>query len=181
MPNYHRAWLPGGTFFFTLVTNQRKPIFLEADAREILRESFMYGMEKAGSIHINAICLLPDHLHCIWTLPENDSDYSTRWKIIKAYFSRHYLQQGGNPGLVTPSKDHNGELGVWQRRFWEHTLRDENDLNLHIDYIYYNPVKHGLVQSVYAWPWSSFHRYVEEGLYEPNWGDPKMNDLVIGE
>jgi putative transposase len=151
MPNYRRAWLPGGTFFFTLVTNQRRPIFMEESARHILKQAFAEGMKKAGKFEIVAFCLLPDHLHCIWTLPENDGDYSTRWKVIKAWFSHAYRKQGGTPGDLTASKIQKGEVGIWQRRFWEHLIRDLDDLNRHIDYIHYNPVKHGLVQSVNAW------------------------------
>jgi putative transposase len=183
MPEYRRAWLTGGTFFFTLVTNQRRMIFNETKARQILREAFQYGMMKAGQFHINALCLLPDHLHCIWTLPENDKDYSTRWKVIKAYFSHQYLQRCGVPGARTSSKIIKGEVGVWQRRFWEQIIRDENDLNHHIEYIHYNPVKHGLVQSVKAWPWSTFHRYVREGFYEADWGAAETNgtDFDFGE
>lgn len=176
MPEYRRAWLPGGTFFFTLVTNQRRPIFHEERARQILREAFLEGTRKVGPFQIDAICLLPDHLHCIWTLPENDSDYSTRWKVIKAWFSHLYLQQGGSPGLMTASKIHKGELGVWQRRFWEHLICDLNDLNRHMDYIHYNPVKRGLVRSMKAWPWSSFHRYVQAGNY-----DLEIMERVVGE
>jgi putative transposase len=183
MPDYRRVWNPGGTFFFTLVAFQRRRIFQDEWARQILREAFQYGNRKAGPFQIDAICLLPDHLHCIWTLPENDVDYSTRWKIIKAYFSRHYLHQGGSHGLLTPSKLQKGEVGVWQRRFWEHMIRDNDDLNRHIDYIHYNPVKHGLAQSAGAWPWSSFHRYVRAGYYAPDWGniDPEIGEIMGGE
>lgn len=183
MPEYRRACFPGGTFFFTLVTYQRRSIFQEESAREILREAFVQGIQKGGPFQIDALCLLPDHLHCIWTLPENDSDYSTRWKVIKAWFSRTYLRRGGNPGLLTASKVQKGEVGVWQRRFWEHLIRDSDDLKQHIDYIHYNPVKHGLVRAVKAWPWSTFHRYVQEGFYDPNWGreDPGIGGILVGE
>jgi putative transposase len=183
MPEYRRTFLPGGTFFFTLVTNQRQPIFRESWTRLALREAFRQGMEKAGLFQVDAICLLPDHMHCIWTLPENDCDYSTRWKVIKACFSHQYLQQGGNPGRLSASKVQKGELGVWQRRFWEHTIRDLDDMNRHVDYIHYNPVKHGLVRSVKAWPWSSFHRYVKAGYYDPDWAseDQGLDLLNAGE
>jgi len=183
MPNYCRSYLPGGTYFFTLVTNLRRSIFLEAKARQVLRESFHRGMEKIGPFKVEAICLLPDHLHCIWTLPDNDDNYSARWKVIKAYFSHQYLQLGGTAGKTTSSKANKGELGVWQRRFWEHSIGNLVDLNRHIDYIHYNPVKHGLVQAVKAWPWSSFHRYVQEGYYDPEWGNENsgLDEIVVGE
>lgn len=183
MPEYRRIWQPGGTFFFTLVTNQRRAILTDEIARQALREAFQHGMEKVGAFRTDAFCLLPDHFHCIWTLPENDGDYATRWKVIKGYFSRRYLQLGGMPGEVSPSKVAKGELGVWQRRYWEHLIRDDADLQQHVDYIHYNPVKHGLVQKVEAWPWSSFHRYVQEGFYEADWGtaDARLMALSAGE
>lgn len=123
MPEYCRVWFPGGTFFFTLVTNQRRKTFLEESARQILREAFLYGMKKAGPFRVDALCLLPEHFHCIWTLPEDSSDYATRWKIINARFSRRYLQAGGVDGPISISKAQKGEVGVWQRRYWEHMIR----------------------------------------------------------
>jgi len=170
MPNYRRAWSPGGTYFFTVVTHQRRPIFAEANARQLLRRAFLHAKQKAGPFHVEALCLLPDHLHCIWTLPENDCDYPTRWKNIKAYFSHTYRKQGGISGVLSGSKIEKGEVGIWQRRYWEHLIRDRDDLNRHIDYIHYNPVKHGLAKSAGAWPWSTFHRYVRDGYYAPDWG-----------
>lgn len=170
MPDYHRVHLAGGIFFFTLVTHQRHPIFRDALCRQLLHEAFLYGMKKVGPFQIDAICLLPDHLHCIWTLPENDDDFSTRWKVIKSCFSRRFIQLGGNPGQISTSKIRKGEIGVWQRRYWEHMIRNQEDLIRHVEYIHFNPVKHGLVQSVKEWPWSSFHRYVSKGLYSPDWG-----------
>ncbi len=183
MPDYRRTWLPGGTYFFTLVTNQRRPIFYEAQAREALRGAFQWGMEKAGPFQLDALCLLPDHLHCIWTLPENDGDFSTRWKVIKAGFSRHYLRLAGNPELVSRSKFQKGEQGVWQRRFWEHLIRNREDFSNHLDYLHYNPVKHGLLHAVKDWPWSTFHRYVQEGYYNLEWGDelPEFDSTPMGE
>jgi putative transposase len=120
-------------------------------------------------------------LHCIWTLPQNDYNYSTRWKVIKAGFSRQYLHELKLAISLSPSKIEKGEAGLWQRRFWEHTIRDEDDLNRHIEYIHYNPVKHGLVEEVKAWPWSSFHRFVQEGIFDENWGSnhPDFGDLAV--
>lgn len=171
MPEYRRSWIKGGTYFFTLVTNHRRKIFSDPIALKILREAFQYSSSKVGPFHIDAICILPDHIHCLWTLPEMDMDYATRWKLLKGYFSHQYRKQGIEPDETTDSKIGKGEVGFWQRRYWEHTIRNEQDLNHHIDYIHYNPVKHGLVVSVKEWPWSSFHMYVQKGLYDENWGN----------
>lgn len=175
MPVYRRFWQPGGTYFFTVVTYHRRLIFLDDSTYLALREAFRIGMEKVGPFKIEAICLLPDHLHCIWTLPKNDDDYAARWKIIKSSFSHWFLKQGKSPGQLTASKVLKGELGVWQRRYWEHTIRDHEDLNRHIEYIHYNPVKHGLVQAVKVWPWSSFHHYVQAGYYDLDWGNDVLD------
>lgn len=107
-----------------------------------------------------AIVILPDHLHCIWQLPENDYNYSKRWAIIKHYFSI------GIPSDINQRR----EKKIWQPRFWDHIIRNENDWEKHLDYIHYNPVKHGYAQKSLDWPHSSFKRYVREGWYEPNWG-----------
>jgi len=126
---------------------------------------------------IDAVCLLPDHIHCIWRLPDGDADYSVRWKEIKRLFSRSYIDQV-NPGdLRNESRVSRGEAAIWQRRFWEHLIRDEEDYSRHLDYIHYNPVKHGLVQRVSAWPWSSFHRYVSMGYYEMGWGEAIKKEI----
>jgi putative transposase len=112
-----------------------------------------------------AFCLLFEHLHCIWKLPENDADYSKRWSSIKGHFSRTYLSLSGQHRQPSSSRARKGEVCIWQRRFWEHQIRDENDLQRHVDYIHYNPVKHGLVHCVEDWPWSTYHKYVKEGFY----------------
>jgi putative transposase len=130
-----------------------------------------------------AVCLLPDHLHCIWALPEDESDYSIRWSEIKRLFTRAYVREIGPGGERGESRRKRREAAVWQRRFWEHMIRNEEDLNRHIDDIHYNPVKHGLVKRVCDWPWSSFHRYVRMGFYEREWGeaDEEWFDLRCGE
>jgi putative transposase len=117
-----------------------------------------------------AIVLLPDHLHAIWTLPPGDDKYPDRWKAIKAGFSSRWLKAGGAEQAITPGYRRQRRRGVWQPRFIEHTIRDETDLHNHADYLHYNPVKHGYVRSPRDWPWSSFHRYVQSGDYEPDWG-----------
>jgi putative transposase len=155
MPQYIRARKPGGIFFFTVVTHRRRKLFYEYKNRMILLEA----IRDVQSIHpfiINAWILLPEHLHCIWTLPEGDTDYSRRWGLVKAKFSAH-LKTPGSP--------------VWQNRFWEHLIRNDQDFQRHLDYIHYNPVKHGLVDSPAEWPFSTFHRFVQAGLYPANWGE----------
>ena len=140
-------------------------------------------MQNRHPFTTDAICLLPDHIHCVLTLPEGDANYSMRWKEIKRLFTKGYLEHVGPGEKRNPSRQTRGEAALWQRRFWEHTIRDTIDFNLHIDYIHYNPVKHSLVQSVWEWPWSSFHRLVERGYYSKEWGtdEDKLAQLSIGE
>jgi putative transposase len=121
---------------------------------------------------LDAVVLLPDHLHCIWTLPAGDDDFSGRWRRIKASVSRAVGQQ--IEAEPTPSRRRKGERGLWQRRYWEHVIRDEADFAAHLDYIHFNPAKHGLVERAADWPWSSLHRYVAEGTYPPDWGQAEM-------
>jgi putative transposase len=118
------------------------------------------------------VVVLPDHLHCIWCLSENDQDFSTRWSIIKRYFST--VMDKGN---TNPSLEKKRECGVWQRRFWEHCLYDENDWRRHMDYIHFNPVKHGYVSSLREWPYSSFTRAIARGWYDLNWGETEPPSL----
>ena len=125
---------------------------------------------------INALVILPDHLHTIWTFPDNDFDFSTRWKKIKAQFSKKYQSEREING--TESRISKGEKSIWQRRFWEHLIKNQEDFNKHMDYIHYNPVKHGLVDSPGEWKQSSFHRYVELGVYEADWGQSVSNELI---
>ena len=168
MPDYRRSYVEGGTFFFTVVTLNRLPILTNPKARNLLRSAWM-TVQGRFPFTTDAICLLPDHIHCIWTLPEGDSRYSIRWKEIKRLFTKGYLAQVGPVKTHTESRLKRGEAAIWQRRFWEHTIRDQNDLSRHMDYIHYNPVKHELVQNVSNWPWSSFHRYVQIGYYDKEW------------
>ena len=127
---------------------------------------------------IDAIVVLPDHLHTVWTLPEGDADFSTRWRLIKTSLSRKLA--GGES--ISSSRVGKGERGIWQRRYWEHTIRDEIDFSRHIDYVHINPVKHGLVKRVGDWPYSSFHRMVRDGIYPEDWaGDVSGLDGEFGE
>jgi putative transposase len=171
MPNYQRSRIPGGTYFFTVVAFNRMRILDNDLCRQSLRSAFD-NVKKQYPFEIEAICMLPDHPHCIWTLPEQDSDYSKRWRAIKGHFTREYQKSEGPHGIQSVSRLRKGEAAVWQRRFWEHAIRDEEDLHRHLDYIHYNPVKHGLVRATADWPWSSFEKYVQMGFYEKDWGGP---------
>jgi putative transposase len=163
MPQYIRAFVPGGTFFFTvtLLEHRRKLLTEHIDN---LRASFMAARQRRP-FTVEAIVILPDHLHCIWRLPSGDADFSTRWHDIKARFAAKI--PGGERLSVRRLKK--GERGIWQRRFWEHVIRDERDYESHVDYIHFNPVKHGQVTKVADWPYSSFHRYVRCGVYNLEW------------
>jgi putative transposase len=169
MPNYRRHYVPGGTYFFTVVTHERRPILTPTIGRDRLRRA-IESVRTERPFEIVAIALLPDHLHTIWTLPEHNADYSIRWGLIKERFTRLFLRAGGSDGVSTESRRKHRERSVWQRRFWEHTIKDEDDLKRCADYIHWNPVKHGLAKSVIDYPWSSFHRFVDGGEYEPTWG-----------
>jgi len=164
MPNYIRARFQGGYYFFTVVTYGRAKLFRTEIARRCLKEA-IEGTQSRCPFETVAFCLLFDHLHCIWKLPEDDADYSRRWSSIKGQFSKTYLNLMGQRKQVSPSRARKGEVCIWQRRFWEHQIRDERDLQRHVDYIHYNPVKHGLVPHIEDWPWSTYHKYVKEGFY----------------
>ena len=172
---YRRAKVKGGTYFFTVVTHKRVKIFTQSDNIELLRQAFRKVI-KRHPFKIDAFVLLPDHLHCIWTLPQGDADFSTRWRLIKSDFSRQFgvvgWVEGRNPTNTTTSASRlrRNEKAIWQRRFWEHLIRRDEDLRRHVEYIHYNPVKHGLTKTPGDWEYSSFHRYVEKGMYDIKWG-----------
>jgi putative transposase len=169
MADYRRWRVAGGTYFFTVVTHERRSFLIDDFARRALRDAFRV-IRLRRPFRIDAIVLLPDHLHTIWTLPPNDHDYATRWQLIKRRFTKTYLSAGREEGCRRHSQVSKGEHSVWQRRYFEHTCRDEADLKRCADYVHVNPLKHGLVTRVRDWPWSSFHRYVRLGEYEPDWG-----------
>ncbi len=169
MSRYRRNRI-GQVFFFTVVTDQRRPILTTDLGRQALREAISETQQKMA-FDVVSVVLLPDHLHTIWELPRGETDYSTRWRLIKTAFTKIWRRHGGSTTLRSSSRKKRGEQGVWQRRFFEHTCRDERDLKRCIDYIHVNPLKHGLVDRVRDWPWSSFHRYVNEGEYPVQWGD----------
>ncbi|MFN3397300.1 MAG: REP-associated tyrosine transposase [Sulfurimicrobium sp.] len=164
MSNYTRAFTPGGTFFFTVNLADRSKSLLTGNIDK-LRASLRLVRER-HPFHIDAIVVLPEHLHTIWTLPPGDTDYPTRWALIKAGFSRTLPRVE----RVASSRIAKGERGIWQRRYWEHQIRDEDDYARHVDYIHYNPVKHGHTKAPMAWPHSSLHRYVRDGILPVDWG-----------
>ena len=163
MSEYRRSGMKGGTYFFTVVLADRRSSILVQHVG-LLREA-VRKVRAAHPFQIDAWVVLPDHMHCVWTLPEGDLDYSTRWKEIKATFSRSLPKTD----IITPVMAKRGERGIWQRRFWEHTIRNDADFAAHIDYVHLNPYKHGLVAHVRDWPYSSFHRYVRHGIYRIGW------------
>ena len=164
MTGYRRADFGGGYYFFTVLTHQRRRFLTDELARDCLRNAWRRA-RSMKPFAVIAVCLLPEHIHCVWRLPIDDADYSGRWSMIKNWFTRTYLASGGVEISQCLSREKKRERGVWQRRFWEHQIRDEQDLQNHIDYIHYNPVKHGLVESVDDWPWSTYHRFVRTGFY----------------
>ncbi|MGA7875578.1 MAG: transposase [Desulfoferrobacter sp.] len=168
---YRRAKIEGGTYFFTLVTYGRAKLFSYPENIDLLKRAFLEVMTR-HPFTIDAFVVLPDHLHCIWTLPETDRDFSKRWRQIKSSFSRRCKSEFKPP--ITPSKLRKKEQAVWQRRFWEHVIRDERDFTRHVEYIHYNPVKHGLVQAPGDWKYPSFHRYVRRGVYDLRWGSNRQ-------
>jgi len=170
MPNYRRAWVPGGTYFFTVTLVDRHADLL---VREIdLLRRMIAQCKCHHPFQIDAWVVLPEHMHCLWTLPPGDHDFATRWKVIKSGFSRRLAE--GDP--LSLAQRRRGQRSIWQARYWEHLIRSEQDYRRHFDYIHINPVKHGLVSTVKDWPFSTFHRAVAEGIYPVDWaGDPSLN------
>jgi putative transposase len=175
MVNYRRNFVPGGTFFFTVTLADRSSKVL-VDRINLLRNALRAARRERPFV-IDAIVILPEHLHAIFTLPSEDFDFSGRWRRIKGHFSSALI--GASTKL---QRRPNGDLALWQRRFWEHTIRDEADFALHVDYVHFNPVKHGLVTRVRDWPYSSFHRYVRDGILPDDWaGDAGQSEGSFGE
>jgi putative transposase len=170
MTDYRRNLLAGGRFFFTVNLAERR-LKLLTDHIEKLRTAFR-ETRRHHPFTIDAMVVLPDHLHTIWTLPEDDADFATCWRLIKSAFSRS-IATGER---ISNSRAAKGERGIWQRRYWEHTIRDDDDFARHIDYIHINPVKHRLVTRVADWPYSSFHRLVKLGIYPSDWAGDVLND-----
>jgi putative transposase len=160
---YRRNLVPGATFFFTVALADRCSMGL-IDHISMLRSAFRKARSERP-FDIDAIVILPDHLHAILTLPEGDADFPHRWRRIKTVFTQGVLCAGEALGR----RDGTGR-GLWQRRFWEHTIRNDADFSRHVDYIHYNPAKHGLVASPSDWPYSSLHRFIRQGIVAPDWG-----------
>ena len=170
MVQYRRSRVAGGTYFLTLTLSDRTANHLTQHA-EALRAAFRYAREQRP-FTVDAIVVMPDHLHLLCTLPEGDADYSERVRLLKRHFS---LFLGS--ARAVPSRGPVARRSVWQSRFWEHTIRDEEDFERHVDYMHFNPVKHGLAHRVADWPYSSFHRYVQDGLLPLDWGGDHLKEI----
>jgi putative transposase len=170
MPNFRRNWLSGGTFFFTVVTAGRVPLFRDQEARRLLGDC-LREERRIRPFDLQAVVLLPDHLHAIWTLPSGDFDYPIRWSSIKSRFTHEWLKCGSaSESERSEAQRRERRRGIWQSRYMEHTIRDEDDWIQHANYIHFNPVRHGLARCPKDWPWSSFLRYVRSGDYPLDWG-----------
>jgi putative transposase len=167
MPEYRRNRVPGGPYFFTANLANRRSDLLVREI-ETLRAAIR-AVRLAAPFHIDAWVILPDHMHCIWTLPEDDADFSGRWWDIKVRFSKALP-------IVESMRPARDGRGIWQKRFWEHTIRDDRDYRAHMDYVHFNPVKHGLVAHPAEWPYSTFNKCVELGLYDAAWS--KLDDTT---
>jgi len=176
MPNYRRLHQPGATWFFTVTLAQRNNNSLLMDHVDRLREAFRHVRQR-HHFTIDAIVVMPDHLHCLWTLPDGDTDNATRWRLLKGHFSRSVIPTEHR----SQSRLKRRERGIWPRRFWTHWITDQEDFNRHVDYIHWNPVKHGLVQRATDWPYSSIHRYIARGDYPPDWGFEGHFGTAFGE
>ncbi len=166
MVHYRRSVVPGATYFFTVAMRDRDACLL-TDHVDLLRQA-VREVRHAMPFEIVAMTILPEHLHAVWTLPPDDAGYSARWGRIKARFGDLLVARG-----VLVRKNGRGERLLWQRRFWEHTIRDDEDLRRHVDYCHYNPVKHGWASRPIDWPYSSIHRHVRLGWYPADWAvDP---------
>ena len=172
---YRRVFVPGASYFFTLVTFERRPILSDVDAVERYRRA-VRKVQAARLFIVEAEVILPDHLHMLCTLPEHDADYPARLRLIKSAFTRSITAKHFHSAR-SASRAAKREQAVWQRRYWEHTIRDERDFRAHLDYIHINPVKHGLVAAPRDWPHSTFHQWVDRGAYEPWWGADDMAPL----
>ena len=179
MPDFHRYRVPGGCYFFTVNLLERRGNALLNDRIDLLRDA-VRRVRRSRPFTIDAWAVLPDHLHCVWTLPPGDDDFSTRWRLIKTFFVR------GLPRTERLSRVRRagGERGIWQRRFWEHAIRDDEDYAAHMDYVHFNPVKHGLVASPANWPYSTFKSCVDRDLYPEDWigvGNSNLSARELGE
>ncbi|MGV3629322.1 MAG: REP-associated tyrosine transposase [Betaproteobacteria bacterium] len=165
MSDYRRTWHPGGTYFFTLNLLQRHGNDLLTRHVALLRE-VVRSVRHRRPFHIHGWVVLPEHLHCVIELPPGDADFATRWRLIKMNFSKALPKTE----RLSATRLARGERGIWQRRYWEHLIRDDADYRAHMDYVHFNPVKHGWVKHVADWPYSTFHALVRRGVYPLDWG-----------
>jgi putative transposase len=170
MPDYRRCRIPGATYFFTVNLLDRHSRLLVTHI-DLLREAVARA-RRSRPFYVDAWVVLPDHMHCVWTLPREDADFSGRWRAIKTVFSKSIPPTEHRSSVMI----RRGERGLWQRRYWEHVIRDDRDYAVHMDYIHFNPVKHGLTEAPGDWPFSTFGRCVSAGLYPTDWR-PKSGDL----
>lgn len=170
---YRRACVPGGSYFFTVVTHQRHKLFTSEAPVNLLRTAFRSVMRK-HPFSIDAIVILPDHLHCIWTLPSGDADFARRWRLIKTAFTRQCSSEWRAKNLDS-MRICGRQRPVWQHRYWEHLIRSEADFQAHVEYIHYNPVRHQYVRRPADWGWSSFGRYVQRGVFTNDWGATEVS------
>ncbi len=175
MPDYRRNRIEGGCYFFTVNLLERYQNQLLVQQIDILRDVVRRVRER-HPFHIDGWVVLPDHMHCIWTLPKGDDDYAKRIRLVKTLFSKEMPKTERRSSV----RQRKGERGIWQRRYWEHTIRDERDYATHMDYLHYNPVKHGYADKVMDWPYSTFKHHVQRGLYSENWGEGDI-DICVGE
>ena len=175
MPNYRRHRLEGGCYFFTINLLERHENSLLVQHIDLLRD-VVRRVRRKHPFHIDGWVILPDHMHCVWTLPAGDYDYSMRIRLIKTLFSKALPKNEYRSEV----RQQNGERGIWQRRFWEHTISDDHDYATHMDYLHYNPVKHGHVSAVADWPYSTFSKLVQLDVYPQDWGECAIN-LAVGE
>ena len=173
MPDYRRAWRPGGAYFFTISLLRRTGNDLLVREIACLREA-VRRVRDTHPFTIHGWVVLPDHLHCVISLPLDDADFALRWRLIKATFAKSLPVAEYRP----PVRRRRGERGIWQRRYWEHLIRDDADFAAHMDYVHINPVKHGLVKQVTDWPYSTFHRLVQEGVYPLDWAGSAAGDSL---
>ena len=173
---YRRNRVEGGSYFFTVVTHQRHETFISSDTVELFNES-VRQVQASRPFTIHAQVILRDHLHTIWTLPDHDAEYSQRWSLIKEKFTRAYIKKHGAPARPHGLRTEKREQPIWQRRFWEHTIRGQDDFIKHADYIHLNPVHHGYVSAPRDWPHSTFTEWVERGIYPSDWGSNQLPEL----
>lgn len=175
MSDYRRAWHPGGLYFFTVNALERRGNDILVRHIDALREAIRWT-RRNHPFRIHAWVVLPDHLHCMIELPPGDADFAMRWRLIKMHFSKS-LPVAERRSTVRRRR---GERGIWQRRYWEHLLRDERDFAAHMDYVHFNPVKHGYVTRAADWPYSTLPRLMQAGVYPADWAGSVAMEAVVG-